>query len=68
MLQPTEELTSTKNEIAFARQAFDDAVMTYNTARESFPAVLIAGSLGFQPAELFEVGAPEEREAVKMAF
>lgn len=68
MMQLTEELTSTENKIAFARQAFNDAVMTYNTARETFPAVVVAGPLGFQPAELFEISAPQEREAVKVSF
>ena len=66
MAQLTEELTSTENRIAFARQAYNDAVMTYNNARETFPGVLLAG--GFQPAQLFELSAPAEREAVKVAF
>lgn len=68
MAQLTEELTSTENKIAFARQAFNDSVMTYNTARETFPAVVVAGPLGFQPAELFEITAPAERENVKVSF
>ncbi|HXU45861.1 MAG TPA: LemA family protein [Thermoanaerobaculia bacterium] len=63
-----EELTSTENKVAFARQAYNDAVMTYNTARETFPGVLIAGSFGFAPASLFEITAPAEREAVKVSF
>ncbi|TXD38934.1 LemA family protein [Lujinxingia vulgaris] len=63
-----EELTSTENRIAFARQAFNDAVTTYNTARESFPAVLFAPTLGFQPAMLFEIQNPTEREAVRVSF
>lgn len=63
-----EELTSTENRVAFARQAFNDAVTTYNTGRETFPAVLFAGLLGFQPAILFEVESPQEREAVKVSF
>jgi len=68
MAQLTEELTSTENKIAFARQAFNDSVMTYNTARETFPAVVVAGPLGFQPAALFEITAPAERENVKVSF
>lgn len=68
MLRLTEELTGTENRIAFARQAYNDAVMTYNTTRETFPAVLIAGILGFQPAELFAVDSPAERVAPKVAF
>jgi LemA protein len=68
MLRLTEELTSTENKIAFARQAFNDAVMTYNTRRETFPTVLVAGALGFQPAELFAVDNPGERVAPKVQF
>ncbi len=61
-----EELSSTENRIAFSRQAYNDAVMTYNNARETFPGMLVAG--GFTPAQLFEVGKPAEREAVRVAF
>ncbi len=68
MSQLMEELTSTENRIAFARQAYNDAVMNYNTARESFPAVLAAGPLGFHGAELFEVESYEEREAPTVSF
>lgn len=68
MLRLTEELTSTENKIAFARQAFNDAVMTYNTRRETFPTVLAAGALGFPPAELFAVDSPAERIAPKVGF
>jgi len=68
MSQLMEELTSTENKIAFARQAFNDAVMGYNTARETFPTVMVAGPLGFQPATLFEVKAESEREAPKVKF
>ncbi len=66
--QLMEELTSTENRVAFARQAYNDAVMTYNTARERFPGVLVSGPLGFHAAELFEVERPEEREAPKVSF
>ncbi len=68
MKQLTEELTSTENRISFARQAYNDSVMTYNIARERFPAVLFAGALNFQKAELFEIENPTEREAVKVSF
>jgi len=68
MSQLMEELTSTENRIAFSRQAFNDAVMTYNTARETFPTVMIANMFGFQGAELFEIEAPEEREAPQVSF
>jgi LemA protein len=63
-----EELTSTENKVAFARQAYNDSVMVYNTAREQFPNSLVAGFGNFQPAELFEVSAPEQRDAVKVQF
>jgi LemA protein len=66
MAQLTEELTSTENRIAFARQAYNDAVMTYNNARETFPGMLVAGA--FAPARLFEVEAPAARAPVKVAF
>ena len=68
MAQLTEELTSTENKVAFARQAYNDAVMTYNTARETFPNVVIANSMGFLPAQLFELQEPEAREAPKVSF
>ena len=63
-----EELTSTENKIAFARQAYNDSVMTYNTAREHFPSNIIAGAFNFAPAELFEIQKPEEKEAPKVSF
>jgi LemA protein len=66
MAHLTEELSSTENRIGFSRQAYNDAVMTYNNARETFPGVLVAG--GFAPAQPFEIQAPAEREAVKVAF
>jgi LemA protein len=68
MMQLTEELTSTENKISFARQAYNDSVMTYNTQRETFPSVLLAGALGFQPAELFKIDDPTERNAPKVQF
>ncbi len=68
MLQLTEELTSTENKIAFARQAYNDGVMTYNTTRETFPNVIFAGAFGFLPAELFKVEDPSERQAPKVSF
>ncbi|MEO5958258.1 MAG: LemA family protein [Opitutaceae bacterium] len=68
MMQLTEELTSTENKIAFARQAYNDSVMTYNTTREVFPNVIFAGTFGFQPAELFKIEDPTERNAPKVQF
>jgi len=68
MMRLTEELTSTENKVAFARQAYNDNVMVYNTQREVFPAVLIANLLGFQIAELFKIEDPTERNAPKVNF
>jgi len=68
MMQLSEELTSTENKIAFARQAYNDSVMTYNTAREKFPNNFIAGGFNFLEATLFEVEATEERKAPKVSF
>jgi len=68
MMQLTEELTSTENKVAFARQAFNDSVMNYNTLRESFPANIIAGMFTFKPAEFLEIDDPAKREAVQVDF
>lgn len=68
MMQLMEELTSTENKVSFARQAYNDAVMAYNNAREIFPNVVIANNFGFLPAQLFEIQAPAEREAPKVQF
>jgi LemA protein len=68
MMQLTEELTSTENKISFARQAYNDSVMTYNTDREVFPSNLIAGMFNFSAAELFVIEKPEEKEAPKVSF
>ncbi len=69
MMQLTEELTSTENKIAFSRQAYNDTVMTYNTAVEQFPANLVAGLFGFHHAELLQsTEGEEERKPVKVSF
>jgi LemA protein len=68
MMQLSEELTSTENKVAFARQAFNDAVMSYNNTREVFPNSIIAGMFAFWPAQLLEIEAPEKRQAVKVSF
>ncbi|HEY5346061.1 MAG TPA: LemA family protein [Verrucomicrobiae bacterium] len=68
MMQLTEELTSTENKISFARQAYNDSVMTYNTDREVFPSNLIAGMFNFGAAELFVVDKPEQKDAPKVSF
>jgi LemA protein len=68
MNQLSEELSSTENKVAFARQAYNDAVMAYNTGRESFPASIIAGGAGFTEARLWEIEQGGEREVVKVSF
>jgi LemA protein len=68
MMQLSEELTSTENKVAFARQAYNDAVMTYNNTREMFPGSLVAGFFAFQPAQLLDIAKPEAREAPKISF
>ncbi len=68
MMQLMEELTSTENKVAFARQAYNDSVMAYNTQRETFPTNMIAGSFNFAPAESFVIDKPEEKEAPKVSF
>jgi LemA protein len=68
MMQLTEELTSTENKISFARQAYNDSVMTYNTDREVFPSNLIAGMFNFAAAELFVIDKPEQKDAPKVSF
>ncbi|MFO8049773.1 MAG: LemA family protein [Desulfosudaceae bacterium] len=69
MLALQEELTSTENKIAFARQAFNDAVMSYNIEREKFPNSIIANLFNFTPAELLEATeSEEERKAPQVSF
>jgi LemA protein len=69
MAQLQEELASTENRVAFARQAYNDAVMSYNTRRESFPDTLIASRFGFKPAEQWITDEPAAvRQAVKVSF
>lgn len=68
MMELQKELTDTENKIMFARQDYNDAVTKYNTTREVFPNVLLAGMFGFFPATLFEVTNPSERENVKVKF
>lgn len=68
MMTLMEELTSTENKVAFARQAYNDSVMTYNTQREVFPSNLVAGMFNFAAAELFVVDKPEQKEAPKVQF
>ena len=68
MAQLMEELTTTENKVSFARQAFNDAVMAYNTQREVFPSVVIAGMFQFAPAELFEITDAKEKETPRVSF
>ena len=65
MMQLSEELTSTENKVAFARQAFNDSVTAYNTYRESFPSNVISGMFNSQ---LFEIEDADQREAPKVSF
>ncbi|HPA77730.1 MAG TPA: LemA family protein [Kiritimatiellia bacterium] len=68
MMQLSEELTTTENKVSFARQAYNDAVMHYNTAREVFPQNIIANMFNFGPATLFEVTVEAEKAAPKVSF
>lgn len=68
MTQLSEELTSTENKVAFARQHFNDAVMQYNNKREMFPSNVVANNFNFGPAELFEIESDEERARVEVKF
>jgi len=68
MMQLSEELTTTENKVAFARQAYNDAVMLYNTMRESFPNNFFAAWFSFQPAELLEIEDEAKREVPQISF
>jgi len=69
MMALQEELSSTENKVSFARQAFNDSVMEYNTRRESFPQNVFAGVFGFGPAELLQsTESVEERKAPQVRF
>ncbi|RFS45208.1 LemA family protein [Micromonospora craniellae] len=68
MMQLSEELTSTENRVAFARQAYNDSVMAYNNKREVFPASMLAGMFSFGPAALFQPDDPTQRNAPQVSF
>jgi LemA protein len=68
MLALQEELTSTENKVAFARQAFNDAVLSYNNAAQNFPGNLLANNFGFKTAEFLEIGEAEKRAVPKVSF
>ncbi len=68
MMQVSEELSSTENRVAFARQAFNDSVMGYNNKREVFPNNILSGMFGFQAAALLEIEKPEQRAVPQVKF
>jgi LemA protein len=68
MMQLSEELTSTENKVAFSRQAYNDAVMSYNTKREVFPSSFVANMGGFTEAQLLQIESAEKRAAPKVSF
>ncbi|HEX5755399.1 MAG TPA: LemA family protein [Arenimonas sp.] len=68
MMQLSEEMTSTENRVAFARQAYNDSVMGYNNRREVFPSNIVAGMFHFAPAALLEIADPAQRAAPKVSF
>jgi len=68
MMQFQEELGTTENKVAFARQAFNDSVLTYNNTAENFPNNIIAGSFNFQLASFLEIESEEMREAPEVSF
>jgi LemA protein len=68
MMQLSEELTTTENKVSFARQAFNDAVMSYNNRREMFPGSMIAGMFNFAAAQLLEIAKPQMRDAPQVKF
>ncbi len=68
MMQLSEELTSTENRVAFARQSYNDSVMEYNNARETFPGSVIAGTFQFTPGTPLEIEDVAKRAVPKVAF
>ncbi len=68
MLRFQEELASTENKVAFARQAFNDAVLTYNNTRENFPNNIVAGMFTFEPASFLEIESEEKRTVPEVSF
>jgi LemA protein len=68
MMQLSEELTATENKVAFSRQAYNDAVMSYNNLRESIPTNILAGMFSFEAAQSLEPPKPEAREAPRVTF
>jgi LemA protein len=62
----SEELTSTENKVAFARQAYNDAVLRYNTGIQTFPSNILAAIFSFREASSFQTELPEERQPVRV--
>jgi LemA protein len=68
MLSIQEELSSTENKVAFARQAFNDAVMNYNNAVQNVPNNIIAGMFNFEESTFLDIDSPAKREVPEVAF
>jgi LemA protein len=68
MLRFQEELSSTENKVAFSRQAFNDAVLGYNNACETFPSNIVANTFNFRPGEFLEIDSPQKRDAPVVSF
>ena len=68
VMQFQEELSSTENKVAFSRQAFNDAVLSYNNKAENFPNNIIAGMFNFELASFLEIESPEKREVPDVDF
>ena len=68
MMQLSEELSSTENKVAFARQAFNDAVLAFNNLCEKFPINLVARQFDFRQAEMLDIEEPGKREAPEVSF
>lgn len=68
MMQLQEQLNSTENKVAFARQSYNDQVLLYNTSQQQFPAVIFAGMFGHHPSDLFEIDNQEAKKGVKISF
>jgi len=68
MMQLSEEPTSTENKVAFARQAYNDSVLSYNNTREVFPNSMVANMFGFVPAQPLEIEEPQKRTVPKVSF
>jgi LemA protein len=68
MMQLSEELTTTENKVAFARQAYNDSVMGYNNKREVFPSSVVANMFAFTPAQLLEIESAAKREVPQVSF